>query len=62
MSVHSTEVEVNRGRLKELVEGRYAIIHAELNTLDYQNQTNIAIYDDYKLNVNLGAKATILID
>lgn len=62
INAHSTEVEVDKDRLKELVVGRYAIIHAELNTLDYQNQTNVAIYDDYRLNVNLGAKATIKID
>ncbi|MEX2380427.1 MAG: hypothetical protein WD530_06770 [Vicingaceae bacterium] len=62
ITTHSTEVEVDRSRLKELVNGRYAIIHAELNTLNYQDSTIVAIYDDYHLNVNLGVKATIKID
>lgn len=61
-TISSHEVEVNRERLKNLTNGRYAIIDAEVNTLDYQNSTNVAFYSNYRLDINLGVKAKILID
>lgn len=61
-TISSHEIEVNRERLKNLTNGRYAIIDAEINTLDYQYSTNVAFYSNYRLAINLGVKAKILID
>src|SRR5690606_18478832 len=61
-TISSHEIEVNRERLKNLINGRYAIIDANVNTLDYQDSTNVACYSNYRLDVNLGVKAKILID
>lgn len=61
-TISSQEILVNRERLKNLTNGRYAIIDAEVNTLDYQDSTNVAFYSNYRLDVNLGVKAKILID
>jgi hypothetical protein len=56
-----TDVEVNTTRLKELSKGRYAIILAELETVNAPNQV-VRFLPEYQLDISLGLKARILID
>lgn len=57
-----TDVSIEGERLNRLVDGKYVLIKAELNTVDAANQQNIRFKPEYNLDISLGLKAKILID
>lgn len=60
-SVQTTDVTISGERIALLTEGRYAIIKAELQSSNAPNQ-NVRFYEDYRLDINLGLKATVVIN
>ncbi|MEQ8623538.1 MAG: hypothetical protein RJQ00_13420 [Vicingaceae bacterium] len=60
-SIKTTDVTISGERINLLTEGRYAIIKAELQSTNSPNQ-NVRFFEDYRLDINLGLKATIVIN
>jgi|SRR5690554_716110 len=56
------DIPVDRDRLKSLSQSTYAIIEAELLTKDFANNRNVRFLRSYTLSINVGIKATILIN
>lgn len=57
-----TDVTISRERLEKLSDGKFAIVRAVLQSEDALQQNNVKFFDNYRLSINLGIKAKILID
>ncbi len=59
--IQVTDTKISKERIKALTEANYAIIIAKLQSDNAPNKT-VRFYEDYRLGINLGLKATISIN